>query len=46
MAKNSIDPSDETKAIRADTEGLTVRLGALFDVKEKVVLVTGKQRSP
>ena len=44
MAKNSIDASDETKAIRADTQGLTVRMDSLFGVKGKVVLVTGGQR--
>lgn len=44
MAKNSIDQSAETKQIRADTQGLTLKLGSLFSVEGKVVLVTGGQR--
>ena len=36
MAKNSIDASAETKQIRSDTQGLTLRMGALFDVRGKV----------
>lgn len=44
MAKNSIASSEETKAIRADVTGESVKMANLFNVKGTVALVTGGQR--